>query len=346
MRKVKISLIVVIVLLLLGFASAKGRNSILGSGSNICSASIALAAPISSEPITNWASLKDPEYDFTVEYPAVWNVKATIDQASSGYDPEAILKRYTFVGTEGIIDLDVWLSNGMELSQWLEWYGKTRDQLPITAPNAKVAGLPSVMFVENGVTIKMLTTFWGDDQYVFRLRFTITHYDVGLQVYHHLLDTISLSGKKVTSVEFPDDVWKDAQRAVEESSVVSPLVNQCCGFTSPGNPFPCCRVNGQDRGNCTWWVYYQYGGVPFRGDAGTWWSQVPDYPDWRRGSSPHIGQNIAWWSGSPGHVAFVPNYTGGVNVTITEMMWCTSCRRTRTIPATNPSGYMWTIYTK
>ncbi|MGB9873221.1 MAG: CHAP domain-containing protein [Anaerolineae bacterium] len=97
----------------------------------------------------------------------------------------------------------------------------------------------------------------------------------------------------------------------------------------------------QHKGNCTWHVCYQYGAVPFRGNAGTWWNQVPNYANWRRGYRPQRGENIAWWGGNPGHVAYVSNYQGGSQVTISEMSWCESCGRSRTVAVTNPGGYIW-----
>lgn len=39
----------------------------------------------------------------------------------------------------------------------------------------------------------------------------------------------------------------------------SPSVSSCCGYSSPGNPFPCCANSaGVQIGNCTWWAYHKY----------------------------------------------------------------------------------------
>lgn len=347
MRKIKFLAIAVLVVLLATLVIKGDSFSKPLIGGQHCGVSNVLAASMSSEPITEWQNYNDPDYGFTVVYPVGWEFKATIDQSLPYSDPLAIVRRLTFIGKEGMIDLDIWLANDLDLTEWLEWYGKTRAPLPVTESNATVAGDQAVAFLENSQTVDMLSIFFGDGKHVYRLWYTVTHNEVGLQVYQHMLDTMILSNREASAAELPEDVLRSAQEAIEESKVVSPLVSTCCGYNSPGNPFPCCQIGGVDRGNCTWWVYYKYGGVPFRGDAGTWYSQVPNYPDWRRGRQPSKWEdNIAWWSGSPGHVAFLPYYTGGTSITISEMLWCTSCGRTRTISVTNPNGYMWTIYTK
>ncbi len=149
--------------------------------------------------------------------------------------------------------------------------------------------------------------------------------------------------------EIPQPVIQKAQQVLESGNTpmqsCQSVYNQgCCGLSSTycSTYFPCSRLNGVDKGNCTWYVCYQYGAIPFRGNAGTWWGQVPTYASWRRGTRPQRGlANIAWWGGDPGHVAYVGDYQGGEQVTISEMSWCNSCGRTRTIPVTDPWGYIW-----
>lgn len=294
-----------------------------------------------SKPISDWRVYFDSDFNIAFEYPAEWEIKSTIEQTYPYADASAILKRLTLIGKEGMIDLDIWSLNHYDFASWIEWYEKTRDFLPTTALNAKVAGNEAIAFLEDGETVDLLTVFWSDNRNVYRLWYTVTQNKGGLDIYYHILNSISLSGNKATVSEIPDEIKLSALKAVEESGLISPLVSSCCGYNSQGNPFPCCN----NRGNCTWWVFYKYGYVPFRRDAGTWWSQVPDYPDWTRAGSPKKNrENIAWWSGSPGHVAYAANYTGGSNITISEMAWCTSCGRTRTIPITRSNGYIYEKY--
>ena len=310
-------------------------------GNQRCKISKVLAASISSESVTQWQIYSDSDYGFSLEYPVGWESVITIFQETPYEDESAIIKRQTFTGAQGWIDLDIWLANGQNLEEWSGWYSKTRAPFPITKSNAKVWGNPAMSFLERGGTVDMLATFFSDGKYVYRLWYTVTQNRVGLQVYHHMLNTIELPGisdRKATPAELPEKIWKSVEAAVQESGLISPLVSSCCGYSQSSNPFPCCN----NKGNCTWWVYYKFGAVPFRGDAGTWWSQVPNYSGWLRSSLPRADQaNIAWWSGSPGHVAYVSNYTGGSNVTISEMLWCTSCGRTRTISRTTPGGYIY-----
>ncbi len=311
-----------------------------------CEASNAIAAPITSEPITDWQWLEDPVYGYAIEFPdGGWEAEVTVEQPIPFTNPEAILKRYTFVGPEGLIDLDIWLANGKEFGQWLEWYSKTRNQLPGTSPNATVTGYPAMIFVEDGVTVDMLTAFWGDGRYVFRLWYTITRNENGLQAFWHMLETFAYSSDTgmVGNTQIPESLKEDSREAMKNSEMTSPLIEHCCGYYSPTNPFPCCS----DRGNCTWWVYYQYGGVPFRGDAGTWWGQVPNYPNWnRKAPPPPIGKRsiAAYVTGHPvfphGHVSYANSYLGGGSVMVSYMGWCVNCGTTRTISVYEPTGYI------
>ena len=296
-----------------------------------CSVARAEASQL-SDPISDWQVYSDDAFNIAFEYPAEWEIKSTIEQTYPYVDASAILKRLTLIGKEGLMDLDIWSLNNYDFASWIEWYEKTRSPFPETTLDAKIADSKAIAFLEDGKTVDLLTVFWSDNNSVYRLWYTVTQNQIGLDVYYHILESISLSGSKATSLEIPDETEQKALKAVEESGLVSPLTSSCCGKYSPGNPFPCC----DNKGNCTWWVFYKYGYVPFRGDAGTWWSQVPNYPDWARGGIPKKYQeNIVWWSGSPGHVAYAANYTGGSNITISEMLWCTSCGRTSTIAITS-----------
>lgn len=286
--------------------------------------------------ITKWQRYDDAEHKIALEYPDEWKTKTTIQQKRPFSDSESIIKRQTFIGPEGFIDLDIWLLNNRDFEAWLAWYGETRSRLPVVSPNAKISRKPAIVFIETGATVNMLATFFSDGEYVYRLWYMMIGNTTGLQVYRHMLDSAEISGLQASAAELPESVKQDAQIATG----ISPLTSGCCAYYQYYNPFPCC----DNQGNCTWWVYYKYGYVPFRGDAGTWWGQVPDYSyDWGRGGLPrrNPGENIAWWSGNPGHVAYVANYVGGNNIDISEMLWCTNCGRTRQISVSDPGGYIY-----
>lgn len=205
-----------------------------------CRVSKAYAAPISSEPINQWQIYTDADYGFVLEYPVGWESETTIFQTIPYVDSSAIIKRQTFIGTEGWIDLDIWLANGQNLEEWSDWYGKTRAPFPITKSNAKAWGKPAIFFLERGGTVDMLATFFSDGKYVYRLWYTVTQNGVGLQVYRHMLNTIELPGisdRKATPAELPEKIWKSAEAAVQESGLISPLVSPCCGYYQSSNPF-------------------------------------------------------------------------------------------------------------
>ena len=295
---------------------------------------------LSEAKIENWEKYVDPDYGFTLEYPSDWKMETTIQQAATLSDADAIIKRLTFTGAGGMIDLDIWLANGKSMEEWLDWYVKTRRELPINQANSRIAGNQAVTFVEHGTTVDLLTSFFSDGKYVYRLWYSVTQDPQGLQVYWHMLDTFAPSQSKAIAAVIPEDIRKSADEAMGTSRIKAG--NFCCNRYSSycSSYFPCCN----DQGNCTWWVCYSYGAVPFRGDAVLWWGQVPNYPDWTHHTvAPKKNQeNIAYWN--TGHVAYIANYTGGANVNITEMSWCTSCYNARAVSIDNPYGFIYEKY--
>jgi len=320
------------------------------AGSPFAVGGLAQASNVAAQT-AGWQVYQDADYGFTLEYPAEWKPEITIDIRDPHPKPEWVLRRYTFIGDLGGLDIDISAAQGMDLSTWLKWVGEITAPFPVTEPNAKVAGYPAVAFAEKGVGVHdgALSVFVSDGQYVYRFWYTAIYSEDGLRAYQHILDTFRLPGTIAAGAEIPQPVIQKAQQVLESGNTpmqsCQSVYNQgCCGLSSTycSTYFPCSRLNGVDKGNCTWYVCYQYGAIPFRGNAGTWWGQVPTYASWRRGTRPQRGlANIAWWGGDPGHVAYVGDYQGGEQVTISEMSWCNSCGRTRTIPVTDPWGYIW-----
>ena len=293
-----------------------------------------------------WLRYKDQDYGFTLEYPAEkWTTETTIKQDYPFPAPYAVIKRQTFYGPGGMIDLDVWLSHNRNLNTWLKEYTTTRAFEGIFF-DAEVAGHPAVIFFQEGPTSNMVATFFDDGRHVYRLWHTITSDEQAIEIYWHMLLSLALPGCRLGLTIIPGDAKRLVQRAVLDACVV--LDSSCCGYYQSHNPFPCCN----NRGNCTWWVYYKMGGVPFRGDAGTWWGQVPDYyPIWQRqtGIPPSGKRSIAAYvTGHPvypnGHVSYVNSYWGGSKVTVSYMGWCVNCGTTKKISISEPTGYIFRKY--
>jgi hypothetical protein len=160
--------------------------------------------------------------------------------------------------------------------------------------------------------------------------------------------------------QIPQSVVDEAEDVLEEEKNYLHIANcidviggqTCCGMSRvPAcDRFPCSRLNGEDRGNCTWYVCARYGGVPFTGDAHRWWGQVPDHPGgWGRGTTPRWHRNIAWWNINQtmprGHVGFIESYWGGTP-TIREMNYCSTegtCIRIRGVNQALPHGYIFEL---
>lgn len=326
-----------------------GRRHFLGQAGASLSSLVLLGLPGASSlsdkvfpqsKITNYSDYTDENYDFSLKYPAGWQIETPINEPTPFLDGEAIIKRVTFSSPFALIYLDIWLANGRDFTSWLKWYADTRlvKNMLVTS-NATIAGKRALTFLERG-TPNLLVTFVSDGQYVYRLMNRMTNARDVLQAYWHMLDTFTPSGIAMLPAKIAPAIKEEAQ---EIATLNGPLVSTCCNLTSNGNPFPCCV-----DGNCTWWAYRQMGGVPFTGDAGTWWGQVPNFTAWRRqtGAPPTNKRSIAWLSGTPGHVAYIATYSGGSNVNITDMCCgtapaCWACVRTTSKPTSNYGGFIY-----
>ncbi|MBK7894348.1 MAG: CHAP domain-containing protein [Anaerolineaceae bacterium] len=266
-----------------------------------------------------------------MEYPSEWQANILEEQPTPLIDDEAILKRIAFSSSPVLVYLDIWMAKGRSFANWMNWYKETRlvDQMTIKS-NATVSGKPAVTFLQEHKRDLMLTYF-SDGNYVYRLMNWMTGMTTDLNAYWHMLESFNLPGTSTSaSVEIPTIARHDGKLSAQKH--LDRMVNTCC-YTAAYNPFPCCN-----DGNCTWWCYYKYPGLPFSGNAGTWWGQVNDHSAWTQSSQPVTGgMSIACWGGSPGHVAHAANWSGSGNVTITEMSWCQPCDGTRAIAASSPS---------
>lgn len=264
--------------------------------------------------IENWKQYHDKEYDFALEFPADWSVITDIQQPTALVDAEAIIKRLVVSTASACIYIDLWQANGRDFNSWLKWYAETRlvKDLP-TTPIAQVAGQPAVTYLEVGEP-DWMSVFFADGQYVYRVIGNLTSTAETVQAYWHMLDTFILSGKVAQAASIPAGIRREVEQIAGSNAPLGD--NICCNYTNTGNPFECC-VNG----NCVWWAYYKMGSVPFTGNAGSWWGQVPNFVNWiRHTTMPAINnRSIAWRSGIPGHVAYINSYTSGSNVTITDM---------------------------
>jgi hypothetical protein len=306
---------------------------------------------LSEERSQDWQIYRDRDFGFTLKYPQDWYAEVKEQQPTPLIDDEAILKRVVLSSSPALVYLDIWQTKGKGLAEWLAWYKETRlvDQM-LTTTNATVAGQPATMFLQNCQRDLMLTYF-QDGEYVYRLMNWMTGEPTHLNAYWHILGTFNLpTADSLTTTEIPLWIKQEGVNSAKRSTGML-LVDNCCGHNSPGNPFPCCGCPQccacEQEGNCTWWCFDKYNGVPFSGDAQYWWGQAADHPSWVQSSLPLVGgMSIACWGGNPGHVAHAANWSGSGNVSITEMSWCQSCDSSRSIAASNPSqGWIHTIYT-
>jgi hypothetical protein len=293
-----------------------------------------------SPTTVQWQTYEDSDYGFALEYPADWEVMTLIEQPQPYPEPEKIVRKYALTGPEGYVTLSVFLKQGLELPVWLGNQNEiSPDIFPHMEANARVAEYPAVAFV----TGDNLIVFVSNDEYVYRFWHPVTDSTPALQANWHILDTFRTLAENVadTSALIPQSVVDEVQDILEAAQNSDNQINSCTSVQGqgccPGVPivqacyrFPCSVQNGQHKGNCTYYVCARYSGVPFSGNAGTWWSQVPGTPGWYTYSSPPNGTSIAWWGGDPGHVGYISFYwSGGGAPTVYEQNWCDTCTRTR-----------------
>lgn len=300
------------------------RRRFLGQGSAIIGSLVILGLPrfnplvnrlMLQTNISDWDRYVDGNQGFSLEYPSEWQVKETINEATASVNNEVIIKRVIFSAPYGLVYIDAWLANGHNLETWLKWYADTRFvEGMATAPNATLAGHSALMFIERG-SPDMLVSFVSDGQHVYRLMNLMTSTPEALEAYWHMVDTFTPVNSVSRIAGIAPVIKEEAEQLAKLNGL---LVANCCGYTSSGNPFPCCT-----QGNCTWWAYYKMGSVPFTGNAGTWWGQVPNFAGWGRSGTPPTDKPfIAWKSGSPGHVAHVASYSGSGNSLNVSHMSC------------------------
>lgn len=296
-----------------------------------------------SEMVHQWQKHQDDEYGFAVEYPADWEVMTLVEQLQPYPEPEKIVRKYAFTGSEGYVTLSIFLTHGLELPAWLENQNKiSPDLFPAMEANARVAGYPAAAFVMED----NLIVFVSNDEYVYRFWYPLTTSVTTLQANQRILDTFhSLRDGNVDSgSQIPQSIFDEVQNIMGtiENQILTctdVLRQGCCDLPrlSVCDRFPCSQTSGgQHMGNCTYYVCYRYNGVPFSGNAGTWWNQVPNHPGWFRYFTPPTGRSIAWW-GNPGHVGVIEFYWGSGTPLVHEQNYCISCTRTRSVWA---QGYI------
>lgn len=160
-----------------------------------------------------WMCYEDFKYGFALAYPADWQVSITIDEDSS--DGITIIRRHSFTGPQGALDVDIWPTSEPDLRSWM---GKKStvggsDLYPVAEPNARVAGMPALAFIGDPTTPSpMFTVFVGNRKHVYRLWFTLTCDEQEVEIMQRILDSFRFSARPVPA-EIPLNVWEDVQRA-------------------------------------------------------------------------------------------------------------------------------------
>lgn len=306
-----------------------------------------------SAVIDRWQRYEASDYGFALEYPADWEITTLIEQSRPYPEPEKIVRKYAFAGSEGYVTLSVFLIQGLELSSWLENQNRiSPDLFPAMEANAGIAGYPALAVV----IANDLILFVNAGQYVYRFWHPVSGSTAAIQAIWHMLNTFRTGefDSAYTGAQIPQSITDGVQDAIEaarnqinDHHCPGVQGEGCCADApaiSACYRFPCSIDNGEHKGNCTYYVCYQYGGVPFTGHAWKWWGQVPTTPGWYQHNTPPNGTSIAWWGKTStmeyGHVGHIPSYWGGGSPIIYEQNWCVTCTRQRPSWYSAPHGYI------
>jgi hypothetical protein len=291
---------------------------------------------ISNSNIYGFKTYQEEISGFSFSYPETMTLLERYRQEFPYPEPDRILKRISLVEGQMFLDIDVWLKKEREFIDWVGVqdqifnYTQTNvyDSLSIVTNKQKYA----ISIQQDSYPRMVLSMELGDYFVQFTQKFTKDAND--FQKFVKIVSTIQLGDKFSLSEYFGEKFIAEInsysvanQKAIELGKVII-SADTCCGQSSPGNPFPCCDISSS-KGNCTWYVYRQYGYVPFYGDAMTWAAQVVNHVGWYHSPSPAVPnttRSIGEHRNPPyGHVAYISSgSSSGVNGS--EQNWCeTGC---------------------
>lgn len=261
----------------------------------------------------------------TISYPETMTLFERYSQELPYPEPDRILKRISIVEGQLFLDIDVWLKMEREFADWLgiqdEIFTYTQTNIYGSTPTEIKTQKFAISIQENSYPRMVLSIELGDYFVQFTQKFTNDTMDFFKFV--NIISNIMLDEKISLTEYFGNHFIVDVdsfavanQKAIESGKVII-SADTCCGQCSPGNPFPCCNTD-ISKGNCTWYVYRQYGYVPFTGDAKTWAAQVANHAGWYHSPSPTVPnttRSIGEHRNPPyGHVAYITSGTSsGVN---------------------------------
>jgi len=160
--------------------------------------------------IDTWRLYNAEDLQLSFYYPADWGIEGGLRKRNSN-NPIEILSRVTFYGEEGHIDIDVWFGRGISFYSWLEWFSKRTNPIPYETESVISDENPYLIFMQNGGPNSMLSAFFTDGYYVYRIWSTVAT-EAGQQAFEKMLDSFIL-GEEGNTPEFsiPDQVCKDIE---------------------------------------------------------------------------------------------------------------------------------------
>lgn len=267
---------------------------------------------------------------FSFSYPDEFTLYERFRHETPYSEPEKILRRISLVDEQMFLDIDIWLKNGKAITNWLNGLSEIFDYKEVNLLESKTSSdkytVAAISYTTGSYPSLQLSIEMKDHFVQLNHKFTNDIND--LRMFVHIVKSIKLDNNTSLDEIFGtiitvslENYYTLNQKLIDEKEVII-SAERCCGLYSPGNPFQCCDTSSS-LGNCTWHVFYMYGGVPFRGNADEWYYQVYITPGWESSNTPpYTSQNIGWHErGDMGHVAYITSHTSTV-VSGSEQNWC------------------------
>ncbi len=157
-----------------------------------------------------WVCYEDLKYGFALAYPTNWRASISIDEGFS--NGITIIRRHSFAGPQGALDVDIWPMSTPDFRAWLEEFC-AREPCPAVEPNAEVAGYPAMIFTDDPAAISpMLTVLVGNGAYGYRLWFTLQCDEEQVTIMRQIIDSFRFSAE-IVPAKIPDTLWEEVRRA-------------------------------------------------------------------------------------------------------------------------------------
>lgn len=240
---------------------------------------------LSAYDIYRFYSQIDQSLGIDFSYPETLLLSIPISQEIPYPEPERIIKRYFLTDGMLTMSIDVWLAENKDFAKWIDEQEIVYEPqlISLIEDDCLDCGTSDVLLYSVPYRFgDYLLIAFKSKSYFFQILINGIQSANDIDQLKRILQSITVFEERMLSdltIGYIFDAYSHEYNMLLGRSNV-PQATNCCNLTSSGNPFPCC----DPPGNCTWYVWYRWGGVPFTGDAAFETLTYTDFPreHWRR----------------------------------------------------------------